>query len=77
MFDRKTVAGIFVLVIFIVNIGLSQSLEENWNDFLHYIKIGRLDLAKDYARVVLASNPDIDTKSEACVICHDLGIGDY
>jgi hypothetical protein len=36
----------------------SRSLADNWNDFLHYTKIGRLDLAKAYAKAVLQSNPD-------------------
>lgn len=58
MFNKKTIAAVVVLGVFAANISLAASLEENWNDFLHYTKIGRLDLAKDYARVVLASNPD-------------------
>jgi HEAT repeat protein len=36
----------------------SRSLADNWNDFLHYTKIGRLDLAKAYATAVLQANPD-------------------
>jgi len=36
----------------------TQSLEENWNDFLHYTLIGRFDLAKGYAQAILESNPD-------------------
>jgi len=31
---------------------------ECWNDFLHYIKIGRFDLAKDYAKLLIKSGPD-------------------
>jgi hypothetical protein len=34
------------------------ALRANWNDYLHYTKIGRLDLAKGYAQAVLESNPD-------------------
>ncbi len=41
-----------------VSSGYAQGLEDDWNDFLHYTKIGRLDLAKGYARVVLESSPD-------------------
>ena len=37
---------------------LAQTLKENWNDFLHFTKIGRLDLAKGYAQVVLESKPE-------------------
>ncbi len=35
-----------------------QTLAGNWNDFLHYTKIGRFDLAKGYAKAVLDANPD-------------------
>lgn len=35
-----------------------QTLEEDWNDFLHYTMIGRLDLAKGYAQAILQGNPD-------------------
>ena len=35
-----------------------QTLEEDWNDFLHYTMIGRLDLAKGYAEAILQGNPD-------------------
>ncbi len=58
MFQRKTISSILVLVISIVSVCAGQTLEDNWNDYLHYIKIGRLDLAKEYAKVILASNPD-------------------
>ncbi len=37
---------------------VEPTLEDNFNDFLHYTKIGRLDLAKGYAQAILASNPD-------------------
>jgi len=35
-----------------------QTLEEDWNDFLHYTMIGRLDLAKGYAEAILQGNAD-------------------
>jgi HEAT repeat protein len=38
--------------------GPEQTLDENWNDFLHYTMIGRLDLAKGYAQAILKGNPD-------------------
>jgi HEAT repeat protein len=37
---------------------VEPTLEDNWNDFLHYTKIGRLDLAKGYAHAILAGSPD-------------------
>ena len=58
MFNGKTVAAILAVGLFTVTAGFAQSLEENWNDFLHYTKIGRLDLAKGYAQAVLESDPD-------------------
>ncbi len=35
-----------------------QTLEEDWNDFLHYTMIGRFDLANAYAQAILQGNPD-------------------
>ena len=58
MFSRKNAAVILVMVLFWVSAGFGEGLEENWNDFLHYTKIGRLDLAAGYAQAVLASGPD-------------------
>ena len=53
MFNGKTAAAILALTLFVVSAGFAQTLEENWNDFLHYTKIGRFDLAKGYAQAVL------------------------
>jgi len=51
-----------IVILAIVYLGFStcsaQSLDENWNDFLHYTKIGRFDMAKGYAQAILSSNPD-------------------
>jgi len=58
MFNGKTVAAILAVVLFVVSVGFTATLEEDWNDFLHYTKIGRLDLAKGYAQAVLESSPD-------------------
>jgi len=58
MFNGKTLVAILAVVLFIVNAGFAQTLEENWNDFVHYTIIGRFDLAKGYAQAVLVSNPD-------------------
>ncbi|MFQ6035594.1 MAG: HEAT repeat domain-containing protein, partial [Sedimentisphaerales bacterium] len=69
MFNGKTVVSILAIVFFAINTGFCQlpmlqgsgdgvGLEENWNDFLHYTKIGRFDLAKGYAQAVLQSDPD-------------------
>jgi hypothetical protein len=58
MFNAKTVAAILAVGLFSISAGFAQSVEENWNDFLHYTKIGRLDLAKGYAQALLESDPD-------------------
>ena len=34
------------------------TLADNWNDFLHYTKIGRFDLAKGYGQAILQSKPN-------------------
>ncbi len=58
MFKKKTVGVILAAGLLVVSISFGATLKENWNDFLHYTKIGRLDLAKGYAQAVLESNPD-------------------
>ncbi len=58
MFDRKTVLAGLIVTLALTSLGLCQTLEENWNDFLHYTKIGRFDLASGYAQAVIDSNPD-------------------
>lgn len=58
MFNKKTAALILIAGLFIVNTGFSQTLSENWKDYLHYTTIGRFDLATGYAQKVLESNPD-------------------
>jgi len=58
MFKRKPLYVILAVILCCSAAGFAQTLEDNWNDFLHYIKIGRLDLAKGYAQAVLASEPD-------------------
>ena len=58
MLSKKIITAILAVLVFAVSTGFGQSLEENWNDFLHYTKIGRFDLAKGYAQAVLDSNPD-------------------
>jgi len=66
MLNRKSVAAVVVVGFFLVGATFAQTLEDNgstklaevWNDFLHYIKIGRFDLAKGFGQAVLQSNPD-------------------
>jgi len=58
MFKEKMAAIIVAAGLFVVSTGFAESLDENWNDLLHYTKIGRLDLAKGYAQAIIDSNPD-------------------
>jgi HEAT repeat protein len=58
MFNGKTATAILAVTLIVVSTGFAQALEENWNDFLHYTKIGRFDLARGYAQTILNSNPD-------------------
>ena len=58
MFNKKIAAFILAAGLCIANTGFSQTLAENWNDFLHYTSIGRFDLAKGYAQAILDSNPN-------------------
>jgi hypothetical protein len=58
MFNGKTAAAILAVTLIVVSAGFAQTLEDNWNHFLHYTKIGRPDLAKGYAQVILQGNPD-------------------
>jgi len=61
MTSRKALSVIGIIAIFLVSVAFSQTLEDTWNDFLHYIKIGRFDLAAGYAQLILQSNPDSTT----------------
>jgi len=66
MLSQKTLTAVLATGLLLVAASFSQTpsaplragLQENWNDFLHYTAIGRLDLAKAYAQVILQSNPD-------------------
>lgn len=58
MSRRRTITAILIATFFLTSTGFAQSLEENWKDFVHYVKIGHSDLAKGYAQAILQSNPD-------------------
>jgi len=58
MFSKKTLASALALAVVVVGMCAAEGLKDNWNDFLHYTKIGRFDLAKGYAQAVLDSRPD-------------------
>ncbi len=60
MLNGRTVALVLFIGCIVVGTGVAQdrNLADDWNDFLHYSKIGRLDLAKGYAQAILDSDPD-------------------
>lgn len=58
MLIRKTILTAILFTLLAGTCGFGESLEENWNDYLHYTKIGHLDLAKGYAQAILQSNPE-------------------
>lgn len=51
--------GIILVCLFgICGVVLAETTEQLWGEFLHYAKIGRLDLAKSYGQKLIDSNPD-------------------
>jgi len=60
MFEKKgnSVVAFVTTILIVTSTGLCGELEDNWNDFLHYTAIGRLDLAKGYAQKIIDSEPD-------------------
>jgi len=60
MLNGRTVALVLLMGCFVVGAGFARdrSLADDWNDYLHFTKIGRFDLAKGYAQAILQSSPD-------------------
>jgi len=58
MFNKRGVAVVTVMGLLVVSLAPAATVEENWNEFLHYMKIGRLDLAKGYGQSLLEGNPE-------------------
>lgn len=58
MFKGKTVLVGLCVFCFVVSTGFAGELKDDWNDFLHYTKIGRYDLATSYGQTILDSDPD-------------------
>jgi hypothetical protein len=56
MLSRNAFLAIVGIALILAAPALCQTLEDNFNDLLHYLKIGRFDLAQDYARTILDSN---------------------
>ena len=60
MLEKKGVSVVaFLAVVFLVpGVVFCQSVEDDWDDFLHYTAIGRLDLAVGFAQAIIDSEPD-------------------
>jgi HEAT repeat protein len=58
MLNRNTFAAVVGIALVFAAPVLAQTLEENYNDLLHYLKIGRFDLATGYAQTILDGNPE-------------------
>jgi hypothetical protein len=66
MLNGRTVALVLFVGCVVGGAGFAQdrALADDWNDFLHYTKIGRFDLAKGYAQAILQGDPDAVTLLE-------------
>ena len=63
MFNRNKAIAVLTAALFVVSTGIcqdnqTQSLEENWNDFLYYTFISNFELAKGYAHAIIDNDPN-------------------
>ncbi|HUV40560.1 MAG TPA: HEAT repeat domain-containing protein [Sedimentisphaerales bacterium] len=58
MFSRTSVVTAILTAVLCASAVFGDGVEENWNNFLHYTKIGRFDLAAGYAKAVVDSEPN-------------------
>ncbi len=56
MLNKKIV--IWLVVFAVVGVAFGQDVESDWNDFLHYTAIGRLDLAAGFAQRIIDAPAD-------------------
>ena len=56
MLKRNVVLAGLCIAIFLTTSAWSQTLEENFNDLVHYLKISNFDLAQGYAESIVDSN---------------------
>ncbi len=55
---NKRLLVISAIILFVINFAFAQSVEDNYGEFLHYTRIGRLELAKGYAEQLLGQEPE-------------------
>ncbi|MHC4123361.1 MAG: HEAT repeat domain-containing protein [Planctomycetota bacterium] len=58
MSRKRFLLIVLAVVFFVGHFAFSQTLQENWEDFLHYMKIGQFEMAKGHAQAVIKANPD-------------------
>ena len=58
MLGKKGVFVFLAVLFFVSGVGFCQSVKDNWDDFLHYTAIGRLDLAVGFGQAIIDSQPD-------------------
>ena len=56
MLKKNIVLAGLCIAIFLTTSAWSQTLEENFNDLVHYLKISNFDLAQGYAESIVDSN---------------------
>ncbi|MBN2018853.1 MAG: HEAT repeat domain-containing protein [Sedimentisphaerales bacterium] len=56
MINRNALSAAFLIVLLFVAPAIASMPEDNYNDLLHYLQIGRFDLARGYAQAVLDGN---------------------
>ena len=57
MVNKRFFAAAVISLVLTVNT-FAATLEENWNDFIHFTAIGNLELAQGYAQTIIDSTPD-------------------
>ena len=58
MLKRSVFVAAISIVIALTVPAFCQTLDENYNDLLHYLKIGQFNLAKGYAQTIIDSNAE-------------------
>lgn len=58
MITRKMRLAFVVVALAATSAGYCRSLQDNWDDFVHFTAIGNFDLAKGYAQAILEADPD-------------------
>jgi hypothetical protein len=58
MLNRKVISAVWGIAVVLTLPVFSATLQENYNDFLHYLMLGRFDLARGYAQAIIDGNPD-------------------